>query len=203
MKNLKKFSAIFAIFLLLFSTACVETIVAGSVAAGMIATREKNLSHTHSDIAISTKIAMHFLASGLKNPGNSVDVTVTEGRVLLTGIVRDEEKAKSASELAWKVKGVKEVIDEIQLQDGFNFKNISTAARDYVISAEIESKLLLARGVSSANYQITTVSRTVYLLGIADNSAEMQKVLDLAAKVRGVEKVVNHVILASDSRRNG
>lgn len=203
MKILKKFPAISAIFLLLFSTACVETIVVGSVATGMIATREKNLSHTRSDILISTKLGAKFLESGLKNPGNSVDVTVNEGRVLLTGIVRYEEKAKLASELSWKVLGVKEVIDEIQLRDDFHAKDISSAFRDYLISLEIESKLLIARKVSSANYQVTTVGKTVYLLGVASDSAEMQKVLSISSQVRGVEKVVNHVILASDSRRNG
>ncbi len=203
MKILKKVPAIFAIFLLLFSTACVETIVVGSVATGMIATREKNLSHTRSDILISTKLGTKFLENGLKNPGNSVDVTVNEGRVLLTGIVRYEEKAKIASELAWKVLGVKEVIDEIQLRDDFHAKDISRAFRDYSISLEIESKLLIARKISSANYQVTTVGKTVYLLGVASDSAEMQKVLSISSQVRGVEKVVNHVILASDSRRNG
>jgi osmotically-inducible protein OsmY len=199
----KKFAAILAASLLIFSTACVETVVVGSLATGMVVTREKNLSNTRSDIVISTKLGTKFLENGLKNPGNSVDVTVNEGRVLLTGIVREEQKAKLASELAWKVEGVKEVIDEIQLRDDFKAKDVSNAFRDYLVSIEIETKLLLGKKITSSNYQITTVGKTVYLLGVASDNAEMQKVLSIAAKVRGVDKVVNHVILVNDRRRNG
>jgi len=199
----KKFAVILVSSLLIFATACVETVVVGSLATGMVVTREKNLSNTRLDIIISTKLGTKFLENGLKNPGNSVDVTVNEGRVLLTGIVREEQKAKLASELAWKVDGVKEVIDEIQLRDDFKAKDVSTAFRDYLVSIEIETKLLLGKKITSSNYQITTVGKTVYLIGVASDNAEMQKVLSIAAKVRGVDKVVNHVILVNDRRRNG
>ncbi len=132
-----------------------------------------------------------------------IDFDVNEGRVLLVGIARDVKKANLASELAWKISGVKEVIDEIQLRDDFTFGDVGSGFYDYAITTTLETKLLFASQVSSVNYQVTTVGKVVYLLGVAENNREMEKVLSIASKVRGVEKVVNHIILADDHRRNG
>ncbi len=198
-----KISKLFCVFALIFASSCVETVIVGSVAGGALVVREKSLNDTRSDIMISTQLGAKFVANGLKNPGNSIDITVNEARVLLTGIARDPEKAKLAQELAWKVKGVKEVIDEIQVHtDGeFHLRDFSTAFRDYLITSEIESRLLFARDISTINFQVTTVDGTVYLLGVADDDFEMRRVLAIVSKTRGVVKVVNHAILEDDSRR--
>ena len=45
------------------------------------------------------------------------------------------------------------------------------------------------------------MNKTVYLLGLANDNSEMQKVLSMVAKVSGVKKVVNHIILVDDNRR--
>jgi osmotically-inducible protein OsmY len=203
MTILKKFSAVFAVCLLIFSTSCVETIVVGSAATGVLVMRQKNLTDTRHDIAIATVLGTEFIKNGLKNPGNSIDVTVNEGRVLLTGIARDPQKAKLASDLAWKVENVKEVIDEIQLsENNLRPRDFSRAMFDYGLTLEIETKLLLLREVASVNYKITTVNKVVYLIGVAAADEELQKVLTKISKVRGVEKIVNHVILSDDRRRN-
>lgn len=203
MTILKKFSAFFAVCLLIVSTSCVETIVVGSVTTGVLVMRQKTLVDTRHDVAIATNIGTEFIKNGLKNPGNSIDVTVNEGRVLLTGIARDPQKARLASDLAWKVENVKEVIDEIQLsENNLRPRDFSRAMFDYGLTLEIEAKLLLLREVASVNYKITTVNKVVYLIGVAADDGELQKVLTKISKVRGVEKIVNHVILSDDRRRN-
>ncbi len=205
MKISKISSAFFAVLLLILATSCVETVVAGSAVGGAVVVREKSIPATKSDIILATKLGSSFIKNGLKTPGNSVDITVNEGRVLLTGIVRDEEKAKLAVKLSWEVGGAKEVIDEIQIKENgrIESKDFSTAVLDYAITAQIETKLLFSRHVSFLNYQVTTVGKTVYLLGVARDNEELEKVEAIAAKIRGVEKVVNHAILANDSRRRG
>ena len=45
------------------------------------------------------------------------------------------------------------------------------------------------------------MQKTVYIIGIAYSLEEQQMVLKIASKVKGVEKVVNHIILADDLRR--
>jgi len=60
----------------------------------------------------------------------------------------------------------------------------------------------LAKDLRALNYQITTVNNEVYLLGVAIDEKEMNRAVAVASKVRGVNKVINHIILANDSRRN-
>lgn len=190
------------LFTLIFSTSCVETVVLGSAATGVVVVREKTAANTAKDLLIATKLTAKFIANGLKNPGNSIEFNVDEGRVLLTGIARNVKKANLASELAWKISDVKEVIDEIQLrEDSVHFRDISSAAADYAITTTIETKLLFNHNIPSVNYQITTVDGVVYLLGVASNQRELDYVLSVISKIRGVEKVINHAILLNDPRR--
>ena len=138
----------------LFSlTSCVETIVISTGVGGALAYREKTIDDTRSDVKISTKIALKFISKGLKTPTTSIDITVNEARVMLTGIARDTAKAKLAQELCWQVKGVNEVIDEIQIrEDGkFTFSDIGSAIYDYLITAEIETKFALAKDLRALN----------------------------------------------------
>jgi osmotically-inducible protein OsmY len=72
---------------------------------------------------------------------------------------------------------------------------------DYLITSEIEARLLFAKNLASINYKITTVDKVVYLIGVAQSKEENQKVLNIAAKTSGVKKVINHVIFADDQRR--
>ena len=169
-----------------------------------MATREKTLKETRSDVLIATTLSLDFVTHGLKNPGNSINFTVNEGRVLLTGIARDAAKVQLAKDVSWNALGVKEVIDEIQVRDeSMKLRDVSSAFFDYLITTQVETKLLVARDISWPNYKITTVNGVVYLLGTAKNDFEMQRALTVVSKVRGVERVVNHALLRDDSRRRG
>ena len=204
MKFIRFFKKILLPLIFAFSlSSCVETIVVGTGISGGLAYREKTIKDTRTDVKIATKIGVKFIKNGLKNPGNSVDITVNEGRVLLTGIVRDAKKAKLAQDLSWKVKDVDEVIDEIKIkEDGkMTFADVGSALYDYLITAEIEAKFALAKNLRTLNYQITTVDNEVYILGVAIDQEEMDRAVNIASRVRGVAKVVNHIIIANDSRR--
>jgi osmotically-inducible protein OsmY len=203
MKISQKILFFHVIFALFFATSCVETVIVGAAATGVLTVREKSFKSTQKDVVIASKLGKEFISKGLKNPGNSIDISVNEGRVLLTGIARDPEKTKLSSQLAWKVFGVKEVIDEIQIGEEANLRaaDFGRAFMDYLITLEIETKLLFVSDAATVNYKITTVNKTVYLLGLANDNSEMQKVLTMVAKVIGVKKVVNHIILVDDSRR--
>ncbi len=202
MKNIKKISALGLIITLFSLTSCVETAIIGSAATATVVLREKSLENTGQDVLIVSKIEAQFVKSGLKNPGNSVDVTVNEGRVLLTGVIRNTEKARVASQLAWKVEGVKEVIDEIQIENqSLRPRDFPMAFNDYFLTLRAETSLLFTHQVSAVNYKITTVRGVVYLIGVAQNDSEMKTVLDKISKIRGVKRIVNYVILADDARR--
>jgi osmotically-inducible protein OsmY len=192
-----------AIFLiLLFSTSCVEIAILASIKTADLATREKSIADSGKDLIISSKLIKDLASKKLKTPSNMVDVTVSEGRVLMTGVVRDEKSAKNAVNIAWENKDVKEVIDEIQLVEKLRiFRSSGQYLKDTIITSNIQSRLLFTKNIASINYEIITVNNIVYLLGIANSNAELNKVSNIAAKAGGVNRVVSHVILQNDGRR--
>ncbi len=197
---MKKLSAL--LLVLLLTASCVETVVVGSLATIVVVTREKTLESTKDDVIIAAKIDKEFLESGLKSPRNSVSVMVNEGRVLLTGIVRDADKGRTAIVVPWKIFGVKEVIDEIEISDQ-NVKVVDYGGdfRDSFITSLIKSKLFFNQKIIPANYKILTFRKVVYVFGVAREDTDIKEVLRIISKTSGVKKVVNHVILANDSRR--
>lgn len=186
------------LFLVIFLTSCVETVIVGGVATGTVIAREKTINDTVDDLTIEAKIIKDFTVEGLKNPINQVNVAVNKQRVLLTGVVDDANIVKKADEISWKVKGVKEVIDEIQVVDSKSFVGgFSNYFRDSSITAQISSRMLLNKHISTINIKVITVNQIVYLIGIAKNQTEIELANKVAAKTLGVKKVINHIILSN------
>ena len=192
----------FAVLFLL--TSCVETAIISGSSLAVLHSREKTFTQTKSDVVIASVLASKLLVNKLKIPNNFVDTTVYEGRVLLTGVVDSAQKAKLAQDLAWQVEGVLEVIDELVVCETCKIGAGSTMQilADSLITSEIETKLFLAKRIRSFNFTVNTVQKTVYIIGIAYSSEEQKLVLKIASKVKGVKKVINHIILANDLRRN-
>jgi len=201
-KNNNVIFILLTLSIMLFTSACVETVIAAGATSAVMAVRKKSLNDTRSDVLISAEIVATLLKNGLKEPNNMVGANVNEGRVMLTGVVRDEDKSDLASSLCWKVKGVKEVIDEIQVkEEKIGAKDFGTSIVDSAITAEIKTKLVFNKEISSINFQVTTVNHVVYVIGVAKNSKESREIIKDISKVAGVKKVVSHIIFASDPRR--
>ena len=129
-----------------------------------------------------------------------VTLSISEGRVLLTGRVPSEKMMFDAVRLAWKAKGVKEVINEVQVQ-GKDDAGVGDFFRDMWINARLKAKLAFDDSVTSINYSIDTVSGIVYLFGIARDKEELRRVTNHAKDTEYVRRVVNHVWLRGDPRR--
>ena len=125
----------------------------------------------------------------------NVDVEVSQGRVLLTGTVDNIDLRIEATRIAWGVKGVQTVINEIQISESDNILNF---ADDLVISTKVYAKLMLDEEVNSLNYNIETVNKVVYIIGISSSSDEKKKAIDLAKEVFGVEEVVEYITIKSE-----
>ncbi len=197
---MKKISVAF--LLLLFTTSCVETVVVSSFATISVVTRDKTLNSTVDDTLIAAQIDKNFLMNGLKGVSNSVEVTVNEGRVLLTGVIRDTSKGNPALTMAWKVNGVKEVMDEIEVnKKGVGILDFTTPFSDSYITALIKAKLFFYPQIFPSNYKVTTFNHVVYLIGVYKSEDDLKELLRIVSKTSGVKKVVNYVISADDNRR--
>ena len=119
---------------------------------------------------------------------------MSQSRVLLTGTVEKIDLKIEATRIAWGVEGVKTVINEIQIS---NSDNILNFADDLVISTKVMGKLVLDENVNSLNYNIETVNKIVYIIGIARSENERNKVLDLAREVFGVEQVIDYITIST------
>ena len=95
-----------------------------------------------------------------------------------------------AVRLAWTATGVKEVINEIQVPD---VGGPLEMARDTWITAQLASRITLDETILAINYNIETVAGTVYLIGIAQNQDELNRVKDHARTISYVRKIISHV----------
>ena len=188
-----------ACMLLLASLAlqgCVAAAVGVGTAAVAASSTEKGLSTSVSDSVIFTKLHDKFIQTDA-SLGTVVDVTVNDGAVLMTGKVKTPEEKVLATKLAWEIKGVREVVNEIQVTDTSTLKDV---AKDLAASAQLRGKLITDGSISSLNYSIDVVNGIVYLSGVAASTAEMNAVVAHAQDLRFAQQVVNYISLASDTR---
>jgi osmotically-inducible protein OsmY len=115
----------------------------------------------------------------------------------MTGKLDTQDQKILATRLAWEIKGVKEVINEIQLVSD---KSIKTTAKDLAASAQLRAALIGDQEISSLNYSIDVVNGIVYLSGVAANEKERERVITHAQALRFAKKVVNYIILSTDKR---
>lgn len=125
---------------------------------------------------------------------HDLEVTVYNGRVLLTGRVPKAEWRQEAVKLAWKADGVKEVYDEIEVGPDTHFMD---EARDTVISTRLKNDLLFDKYVKSINYVVTTENGVVYIIGTARSQQELNRVTDYARNIPNVRRVVSYVRIRS------
>ncbi|MFT4314400.1 MULTISPECIES: BON domain-containing protein [unclassified Wolbachia] len=185
-------SFLLAIFLITQSgcTALVSGIVVTATAAATsITMQDKSLGNIIDDTTIVIRINKGLLKHGLFS---SIKVKVSEGRVLLIGNVDNHEKQLTAEKIAWQQKEIKEVINEIRVTP-IKMASMLDVTVDGMITAEISTRLLGKRNIKSINYSVNTVDRVVYLMGIAQNKAELKAVIAIARKVKGVKQVVSYV----------
>ncbi|WP_241503745.1 BON domain-containing protein [Ferruginivarius sediminum] len=180
-----------AVVLGLLQAACSPVGVAAGAGAtaGVAAAQDRGISGAIADSDIRVQIN-HLWLQEDEEMYRKVSLQVQEGRVLVTGVVPSEEMRSDAVRLAWQADGVKEVINEVEVSKGGGIEDF---ARDTWISAQLKSKLLFDGDVSSINYSVETVNGVIYLLGVAQTQAELDRVLNHARNLAHVRKVVSYV----------
>ena len=199
LKNSQNTSTLIVSVLLLCALAlsgCAGAVVGVGTAEVAASTTEKGFSTSVSDGVIFAKLKDRFMqvnASLL----TSIDVTVNDGAVLFTGKVKTPEDKIEATKLAWEIKGVREVVNELQVIDNSSIKDL---AKDLAATATLRGKMIADKDISSLNFSIDVVNGIVYLSGVASTPEEMNKVVSHAKNLRFAQQVVSYIILAKDQR---
>ena len=167
----------------------------GMVSLGAAA-KEKGLATSINDNLIKTKIS-NLIFKLDKNLISNTRIFVNNGSVLITGKVKNPNDKIEFTKVAWTVRGVNEVNNEIQITDTSLIKNV---ARDVASMGEIRARIMQDKGINSLNYSIDVVNDKAYLSGVASSKEEMLLVKNHASSARFVKEVYNYIILNDDIR---
>ena len=143
------------------------------------------------DATIKLNISAKFISSQRKLFLN-IDIKVTEGRVLLTGIVQEQETRIEAIRRVWEVSGVKEVINEIEVGDKVTLKEY---ANDLWITTQVKSIAAKNLGLRSLGYNFETIRGKVFVAGITSRKDQLDLLIQSIETVKGVKEIVNYVVV--------
>jgi len=198
MQHSKKYILFISAISLMMVSGCIPILLGAGTETAIVVAQERSVGSAVDDAGILLKIKNLYAGQNDTDMLANVEVKVVEGRVLLTGNVDKPDSQIEAVKLAWQVEGVKEVMDELQINDQSGFVNY---AKDVWISTQVKSRLLLGKDIKSINYSVITVNQVVYLMGIAQSQDELNRVTNVASTTGYVQKVVSYVRLRNDSRR--
>ena len=172
---------------------CSPAGVLGSGAAtGMVvAEGDRTLGTVVDDASIKVNIAAKFINS-TDNLFVDVSTTVLEGRVLLTGLVDNQEIRIDAVRKVWEVEGVKEVVNEIQVGDRNSLKEY---AQDVWITTQVKGLAAKTIGLRSIAYNFETIQGKVYIAGITSRPKQLEELIEATKTVKGVKEIINYVII--------
>ena len=132
-----------------------------------------------------------------KNYFLSINSKVLDGRIFLTGKVKNIEEKLDLTKLAWETKGARSVRNDIKVKEEFNFKQ---SAKDILITSQLRTALILNKKIKATNYQIDTYKKKIYLYGISMNLEEKDLVIKEAKEILDVEDIIASIILVEDLR---
>ena len=184
-----------SLFLFVFQSCAPIVGTVGMFSLGA-ASKEKGIGTALNDTIIKTKISNLIFK---KDPSliSDTKITVNNGSVLFTGKVNEPEARIQFTKIAWSVKGVNEVNNEIQISNTSSLRNI---ARDISSMGEIRARIMTDKKINSLNFSIDVVNDIAYLSGVASNVEEMGLVKAHASSARFIKEVYNYITLTDDTR---
>ena len=232
---------------------CAPVVVGAGASVGVAVAQERSLKDAVSDVKIQAQIN-HLFFQESQALFTRVNLQIHEGRVLMSGNVPSPLARLMAVRLTWQAKGVRQVINELNVKppkvakkvkkrrepksstataaipdqdtsrktsevppkpgqeatevtgaqkadlntDSEAVGDLSTvteSARDIWISTQIKAKILADSQIRSINYSVVTVNQEVFLMGVAQHQAELDRVTNHAKGISYVRRVVNFVRL--------
>ena len=190
-----KYISIFILFLLVSS--CIGTSSSGVFGTGVSVAFDPRSIGTQIDDSIMQKNLTARLVLREKSYLLSIKTKVLDGRIFLTGKVKDPEEKLQITKLAWETKGVRSVKNDIKIKEEFNFKR---SAKDLLITSQLRTALIFNKEIKATNYQIDTYKRKIFIYGISLTAEERKKVINEAKEILDVEDVIASILLVKDLR---
>ena len=168
-------------------TACTQP--TGLVNVASSPAEDRSLQTLHDDAAITLDINEALIGKQYSDLFAELSTDVYERVVMMTGTVKFAKNKRRATDLARGVKGVKRIINELQVTSDYG---PGAAANDLWIETKLKVKLLGTKGIRSINYRWRSVNGVVYVIGAGRSQKEINTLLNVIRTTDRVNKVVNH-----------
>ncbi len=186
------------LFLILFIlSGCVGASSKGVFGTGVSIALDPRSLGTQIDDSIMDKNLETRLLLLNKNYFLSVKTKVLDGRIFITGKIDDPEEKLKITKLAWETEGVRSVKNDLKVKEKFNFKQ---SAKDLLITSQLRTALVFNKQIKSANYNIDTYKKKIYIYGIANSEDEKKEVINEAKQILDVGDVIASILLVKDLR---
>ena len=190
------FVIISILFLLTLNYGCSApgVLATGGGTTMVIAEGDRSVGTVIDDVTIKVQIGAKFISSE-ENLFLNIDTSVIEGRILLTGIVDTQEARIDAVRRVWEVKGVQEVINEIEVGDKTTLKEYS---QDLWINTQVRGVAAKTLGLRALSYNFETIKGKVYIAGIISKKELLDQLINSIKNIKGIKEIVNYVIIKED-----
>jgi len=184
----------FVVVVSLHACSPANILATGGGGAMVIAEGERSVGAVIDDATIKVNIAAKFINSQ-DNLFIDISTTVLDGRVLLTGLVDNQEIRIDAVRKVWEVDGVQEVINEIQIGNRATLKEY---ANDLWINTQAKGLAAKAVGLRVVGYNFETIQGKVYVAGITRKPEQLEELINAIKTIKGVKEIVNYVIIKEE-----
>ena len=191
MKTIKNLISCSLALFFLYSCTPANILGTGAGSARVIAEGDRSMGTVIDDATIKVNIAAKFISSE-DNLFVDVSTTVLNGRVLMTGLVDNQEIRIDAVRRVWEVEGVQEVINEIQIGNRASLKEY---ANDVWINTQAKGLAAKAVGLRVVAYNFETIQGKVYIAGITSRPEQLEDLINAVKTIKGVKEIVNYVII--------
>ena len=191
MKTLNNLISCSLALFFLYSCTPANILGTGAGSAMVIAEGDRSMGTVIDDATIKVNIAAKFISSE-DNLFVDVSTTVLNGRVLMTGLVDNQEVRIDAVRRVWEVEGVQEVINEIQIGNRASLKEY---ANDVWINTQAKAVAAKAVGLRVVSYNFETIQGKVYIAGITSRPEQLEDLINAVKTIKGVKEIVNYVII--------
>ena len=142
------------------------------------------------DSVVTARVKSALLAD---NDTSSFEIKVEtrKGQVQLSGFVDTQARIDNAIALTRKVEGVASVENGMTLKEGK--ATVGNIVDDGIVTAKVKSALLADPDIKSFDIAIATRKGEVQLSGYVNNQAQINRAIDIARGVEGVQSINNEM----------
>jgi hyperosmotically inducible protein len=151
------------------------------------------------DVAQQEKAVANALVARLGDDAAAIRVTLVKGKAILTGEVKSRAVKELAQEVALSIAGVMKVDNQVTSEStgSIGKGKLRQEADDAKLESDVSKALKAEIGSHTKTIEIEACDFWVSLRGTVPDAARRDLALKTAAKVEGVAKVIDLIVVAA------